>query len=204
MSLLTALQDANKKMKTFAVKGVRVANNDFIKVAGLLGTKVTVSRKVLPKGSGIAALYDPTKRTLFIYTGDSNFPSDRWQESLFIHEAVHIAGHLYKRTGTALHEEMAAHVAQGMYLIQYHSKKSITATGQHAAIKTPSLVQACVVNSNACTNARITAGTAVAAAILNNKTPSQNMLTALQTALQKDPTYKKVLARPTGFSTGIP
>jgi hypothetical protein len=76
ISILTALQRA--KGISFTLGGVNVVGREFLMVAGLLGTKVTVHRTVTAGASGHACLYDPTKRTLFICTGDSKFPADAW------------------------------------------------------------------------------------------------------------------------------
>jgi hypothetical protein len=177
---------------------------EFFTVAGMFGTKVTVKRQVLARASDHACVYDPTKRTLFIFTGDANLPANRWQEPLVIHEAVHVAGHMHKRNVTAVSEEMAAHVAQGMFLVLYQSQASPAVTGQRAARATPQLVRACVRKSDACSDARLIAATAIAAELLNKQTPTQGMLKALQTGLEKDPAYRRVLARPLAYGSGIP
>lgn len=202
MSILTALQGA--KGISFTLGPVTVVGHEFLTVAGLFGDKVTVHRQVTAGATDHAAVYDPTKRTLFIYTGDPKFPSDHWQESLIVHEAVHVAGHMKRRNVTALAEEMAAHVAQAMYLVLHESKVAPTVAGRRATRMTPRLVSMCVRKSDVCSDARIAAGSAIAAAMLNKRLPNPAMLNALRSALENDTAYRLILTRPLGYQTGIP
>ncbi len=194
---------ANAKKIGFTLKGVRVQCADFGLVAvKIFSQKVSVKRQVV-SGDYQAAHYDPAIRKLTIWTTSANFPSNSYEESLIVHEAVHVAGHIHKRRGLPLAEEMAAYVAQGMYLLLYESKVTPAQAGDRAKIWVPTLLQKCNVNKE-CSEAQLVAATVIAAELMQKRTPTGPMLRDLQSALEADPTYTSVLSRPLKYETGIP
>ena len=199
MSLLTTLQRARKIKLSFL--DVTISGADFsIARDKIFSQQVMLTRRITPGlGTGTLAKYDPSRKTLDIFTANRSFPSTVPEESLIAHEACHIAGHVKRRNLSGLNEEMLAYVVQGMYLLLYEkllTKPQIDSSFQSAIIhlnKCPSA------QGSGCNDARIAASVNIANSLHNKETPHPAMINALRDALKRDSSYAAVTSRNPGF-----
>ena len=107
--------------------------------------------------------------------------------SLVAHEATHALNDWHQRTVTSVEDEMAAYVAQCLFLFSQNAEIRRAVDEPVVQSRTQRAVQACGRDASACENAVFGQALIVAAAYARGDTPTAEQLRTLREVVQRHP-----------------